>query len=116
MTNRGRQLLAPVFVDDVARLAADSLVDAAAADQVFELGGPETLPMREVIGRALAVAGLRRPILPGPTPLLKLDGGTPDAAAVTAPDTRRHRLHQPARDRGPAAPARAHAARADDAR
>ena len=71
MTNGGDQLLAPVFVDDVARLAADALVDPAALDQVFEVGGPEVLPMREVIGRALAVAGLRRPILPGPTPLIK---------------------------------------------
>jgi uncharacterized protein YbjT (DUF2867 family)/ligand-binding SRPBCC domain-containing protein len=71
MTNRGRQLLAPVFVDDVAGLAADSLVDEAAVGQVFEIGGPETLPMRDIIGRALAVAGLRRPILPGPTLLLK---------------------------------------------
>ncbi len=72
MTNRGRQPLAPVFVDDVARLAADSVVDDAARGQVFEIGGPETMPMREVIGRALAVAGIRRPILPGPTLLLKL--------------------------------------------
>lgn len=72
MTNRGRQLLAPVFVDDVARLVADSLDDRAADDQVFELGGPETLPMRDIIATALRVAGLRRPIVPGPTPLLKL--------------------------------------------
>jgi uncharacterized protein YbjT (DUF2867 family)/ligand-binding SRPBCC domain-containing protein len=72
MTNTGRQLLAPVFVDDAARLAADSLIDDAATNEVFELGGPETLQMREVIGRALKVAGLRRPILPGPTPLLRL--------------------------------------------
>ncbi|MFN8518104.1 MAG: NAD(P)H-binding protein [Chloroflexota bacterium] len=72
MTNRGRQLLAPVFVDDVARLAADSLVDPAAADQVFELGGPETLPMRDIIATALRVAQLRRPIVPGPAPLLRL--------------------------------------------
>jgi len=72
MTNRGRQQLAPVFIDDVAQLAADSLVQDAARGQVFELGGPETLAMRDVIGRALAVAGIRRPILPGPTPLLKL--------------------------------------------
>lgn len=28
--------------------------------------------MREVIGRAMAVAGIRRPIVPGPTPLIKL--------------------------------------------
>ncbi len=72
MTNRGRQLLAPVFVEDVAKLAADSLVETAAAEQVFELGGPDTLQMRQIIGRALAIAGLRRPILPGPSPLLKL--------------------------------------------
>jgi uncharacterized protein YbjT (DUF2867 family)/ligand-binding SRPBCC domain-containing protein len=72
MTNFGRQRLAPVFVDDVARLAADSLIDGAAVDQVFELGGPETLSMREVIGRALRAAGIRRPIVPGPAPLIKV--------------------------------------------
>jgi NADH dehydrogenase len=72
MTNAGRQLLAPVFIDDVGRFVADALVEDAAANQVFELGGPETLPMREIIRRAMRVAGLRRPILPGPTPLLKL--------------------------------------------
>jgi uncharacterized protein YbjT (DUF2867 family)/ligand-binding SRPBCC domain-containing protein len=72
MTNFGRQQLAPVFVNDAAALVADSLTDSAAADQLFELGGPETLPMKEVIGRALAVAGIRRPIVPGPAPLIKL--------------------------------------------
>ncbi len=72
MTNLGTQQLAPVFVADIARLAADSLVDSAAVGQVFEIGGPETLSMRQVIGRALAAAELRRPIIPGPTPLIKL--------------------------------------------
>lgn len=72
MTNTGRQRLAPVFIDDAARLAADSLTDDNAANQVFELGGPETMRMRDIIGTALRVAGLRRPILPGPTPLLKI--------------------------------------------
>jgi NADH dehydrogenase len=72
MTNTGSQLLAPVFIDDAAALAADSLVAPAAANQVFELGGPETLRMRDIIATALRVAGLRRPIVPGPTPLIKL--------------------------------------------
>jgi NADH dehydrogenase len=72
MTNTGSQHLAPVFIDDAAMLAADSLVDDAAANQVFELGGPETFTMREIIATALRVAGLRRPIVPGPTPLIKL--------------------------------------------
>lgn len=72
MTNFGGQQLAPVFIDDVARLAADSLIDPAAVGQVFELGGPEVLPMRQVIGRALRAAGIRRPIVPAPAPVLKL--------------------------------------------
>lgn len=72
MTNFGRQLLAPVFVDDIAALAADSLVDPAAIDQVFEIGGPETFSMRQIIGRALGAAGIRRPIVPAPAALLKL--------------------------------------------
>lgn len=72
MTNLGRQQLAPVFVRDVASLAADSLEQEAALERVFEVGGPETMSMREVIGRAMAVAGCHRPILPGPTPLIKL--------------------------------------------
>ena len=72
MTNRGRQLLAPVFVRDVAALAADALVTPAAEGQAFELGGPDTLPMRDVIRHALATSGLRRPVVPGPTPLIKL--------------------------------------------
>jgi len=72
MTNFGRQQLAPVFIDDVAALAADSLVDPAAEGQVFELGGPEALSMREIISRALRAARVRRPIIPGPAPLIKL--------------------------------------------
>ncbi len=72
MTNLGRQLLAPVFVGDVARIAADALADPAAAGRVFEVGGPETLPMREVIRRGLRAARLHRPVVPGPAPLIKL--------------------------------------------
>ena len=64
MTNAGGQLLAPVFIEDAARLAADSLVADEAAFQVFELGGPETLPMREVIARALRCS---RPPPPDPS-------------------------------------------------
>lgn len=72
LTNLGRQPLAPVFVGDVARLAADSLEQDAAIEQVLEVGGPETMSMREVVSRAMAVAGIRKPIIPGPTPLIKL--------------------------------------------
>ena len=72
MTNLGRQLLAPVFVEDVAALVADSLRAPNARNEVFEIGGPDTLRMRDVIAHALRVAGLSRPIVPGPSLLIKL--------------------------------------------
>lgn len=72
MTNFGQQTLAPVFIDDIAHLAADALRDDAATDRVFDIGGPETLTMREIIATAIARDGHRRPIVPGPAPLIKL--------------------------------------------
>jgi uncharacterized protein YbjT (DUF2867 family)/ligand-binding SRPBCC domain-containing protein len=72
LTNLGRQQLAPVFVGDVATLAADALEQDAAVEQTLEVGGPETMSMREVLHRTLAVAGIGKPLMPGPTPLIKL--------------------------------------------
>lgn len=86
MTNFGRQLLAPVFIDDIRRLAADSLIDPAAANQVFEVGGPQAFRMRDVIGHALRIAGLRRPIFPAPASLVRL-GAAPLTLLSTPPLT-----------------------------
>ena len=72
LTGSGQQQLAPVFVDDIARLVADALVAEGARDQIFEIGGPDVLTMRDVIHTALRVAGMRRPLLPAPALLLKL--------------------------------------------
>ncbi|MGO9205383.1 MAG: NAD(P)H-binding protein, partial [Candidatus Limnocylindrales bacterium] len=72
LTGAGSQLLAPVFIDDVARLAADSLREQAAADRTFELGGPETFTMRQIVAIALHVSGKRRLVLPAPAALLRL--------------------------------------------
>lgn len=72
MTNFGNQQLAPVFVGDVATLAADSLETAVATGQTFEIGGPETLSMREILHRAMDVAGIHKPLLPAPAALMKV--------------------------------------------
>ena len=72
MTNFGTQQLAPVFVRDVAALAADALTQDAAVEQVFEVGGPETLTMRDILHRAMAVAGIKKVLLPAPAALVKL--------------------------------------------
>ncbi len=72
LTNFGSQQLAPVYVGDVATLAADALEQETAGGRVFEIGGPETLSMREVLHRAMAVAGTRKLLLPAPAGLVKL--------------------------------------------
>ena len=68
----GRQSLAPVFVDDMGALVADALETTAADDRVFEVGGPQTLTMDEVIREALKVLRRRRPIIHAPVGLMKL--------------------------------------------
>jgi uncharacterized protein YbjT (DUF2867 family) len=62
----GRQAMQPVFIDDVARVVADSALRAQAAGHVFELGGPEVMSMDEVFKIALEVQGRKRPILHQP--------------------------------------------------
>ena len=61
-----------MFVRDVAALVADSLVTDAARNRVFEIGGPETMTMRDVIRRTLRAAHIQRLLLPAPEQLVKL--------------------------------------------
>jgi NADH dehydrogenase len=68
----GNQRLQPVFIDDVARATAESLSNPAADNQVFELGGPEVLTMKEIVSAALEASGQKRLLLPGPKPVMKL--------------------------------------------
>ncbi len=68
----GRQLMQPLFVDDLGRLLADALDRAEADNQTFDVGGPERLPMDDVVRTALEVAGRRRPILHQPAAVGKL--------------------------------------------
>jgi uncharacterized protein YbjT (DUF2867 family) len=72
VTGDGRQLLAPVFIGDLAGIVADALDQPAAANRVFEVGGPETMTMNDVIRTALRVTGRRRPLLHAPAALLKI--------------------------------------------
>jgi NADH dehydrogenase len=67
----GKQMMQPVFIDDVGRAAVESLDNPAAADRTFEIGGPEVLTMSEVVKAALEVAGRRRLLLPAPKFVMK---------------------------------------------
>jgi uncharacterized protein YbjT (DUF2867 family) len=75
----GKQRMQPVFIDDVARAVADSLTADAAADQIFEIGGPDVMTMDQVLQIMLQVMGKKRPLLHAPVFLPKL------AASAMAP-------------------------------
>jgi NADH dehydrogenase len=68
----GRQRLQPVFVDDVARAAAAALENEASHSQVFEIGGPQVLTMKEIVATALNVTGRRRLLISAPKGVMKL--------------------------------------------
>jgi NADH dehydrogenase len=70
--NAGKQRMQPVFIDDVGRAVAESLDNPAAANQIFELGGPDAMSMTEVVQTALQVAGRKRLLLSSPKPVMKL--------------------------------------------
>ncbi|HET9201258.1 MAG TPA: NAD(P)H-binding protein [Dehalococcoidia bacterium] len=67
-----KQMLQPVFIDDIARAVADSLEKSEARNQVLEIGGPEVMPMDEVVKTALDVSEKRRLIMHQPKGLMKL--------------------------------------------
>jgi NADH dehydrogenase len=68
----GKQHLQPVFVDDVARAAVESLDNPAAENRTYEIGGPEVLTMKEIVAAALEASGRKRLLLSGPKPVMKL--------------------------------------------
>jgi NADH dehydrogenase len=68
----GRMRVQPVHVDDLAEAVAASINLPQAAGQTYDVGGPETLTMDEIIRTMLEVMGKRRPLLHSPVGLMKL--------------------------------------------
>jgi NADH dehydrogenase len=62
----------PVFVEDVARCAADAVHREDATDKAFEVGGPEKLTMDQIIHTVQKILGKGRPLLHHPPRLMKL--------------------------------------------
>lgn len=70
----GEQAMQPVFIEDVGAVLADAATKPEAANQVFEIGGPEVMTMNEVLKTGMDVAGRKRPILHQPMFIGKLAG------------------------------------------
>ncbi len=83
MFGGGGQPMQPVFIDDVARVVTDCAEKAEAANNLFELGGPEVMTMNEVLKAGLEALGKSRAILHQPVAIGKLLGTF--AAALPSP-------------------------------
>lgn len=66
MFGSGKQDMQPVFIDDVGRAAADCALKPEAANQLFEIGGPDVMSMNDVVTTALEVKGKKRMLLHQP--------------------------------------------------
>jgi NADH dehydrogenase len=74
MFGDGQQAMQPVFIDDVGRVLADAALRPEAANQLFEIGGPDVMTMNDVLKTALDVMGKKRPILHQPVAVGKALG------------------------------------------
>ena len=69
---KGRIMMSPVSVGDVADAFVSSLVRGETVGQCFEIGGPEALSWVDMLQRVAEAVGKRKWILPMPILLMKL--------------------------------------------
>lgn len=67
----GQQRLNPLYVEDLAAVVADLALDEGAEDVTFEMGGPVTYTLDEILRITMEATGLQRPIVHFPVPLVK---------------------------------------------
>jgi len=67
----GDVVMSPVHVEDVAAAFVAALDDPGTIGRTFELGGPERLTWREILGRIMNATDKRKLVLPIPIPLMK---------------------------------------------
>ena len=68
----GRTRFQPVYVGDVAEAVVSAVTGAARPGAVYELGGPETLTLADIMRRSLSYSGRRRWLPPLPFWFAKL--------------------------------------------
>jgi len=69
LVGSGRELIRPVFVDDVAWAALACLERPGTSGQSYMIGGPEEVQLREFLARLLRAAGVSRPFVSLPVGL-----------------------------------------------
>ncbi|SDK61918.1 complex I NDUFA9 subunit family protein [Billgrantia gudaonensis] len=93
---RGETRLQPVHVNDVARAVDRILGSHPPPQRLFELGGPDVLRYRDVLGQVMAHLARERPLIPIPLPLWH--GLALIASALPSPPLTRDQVILMARD------------------
>ena len=68
----GKPRFRPVFIDDVTACFAQALTCAAATSQTLELGGGDDLSLNEILAEIAQCAGIRKPAIHLPMPLMAI--------------------------------------------
>ena len=84
----GRNLLQPVWVEDVASCFLQGLDRSETAGRTFELGGPRPLTLEEILDRLMEAAELRRLKVHVPIRLLELNAALLEKILPNPPLTR----------------------------
>lgn len=71
----GKTRINPLFVNDLGAHVTAALTTPASIGKTFEIGGPETLTMDEIVKTALRVSGKKRFLLHQPNALMKMIAG-----------------------------------------
>ncbi len=69
----GEQRIQPIWVDDVAAYFARGIVEQAATNRTFELGGPDIVSWNEFWARLKQALGVRRPSVHMPVGFMRLN-------------------------------------------
>jgi len=84
----GRQLIQPIWVDDVGRYFAQSVDEPAAANRTFELGGPDRVSWNEFWDRLKRALGIRRPTMHMPVSFMRVNAVVTERLPGNIPLTR----------------------------
>ncbi len=70
----GDTKMQPIYVGDVAEAFAVAAMGGVKGGKIYEIGGPKTETMRELLERLLAETGRNNMIVPVPTPIARMVG------------------------------------------
>ncbi len=88
ITGSGEQRIQPIWIEDVAELFARGVDHEAAANQTWELGGPEALSWNEFWERLKRALGVRRPSIHMPMAFMRMNALVTERLPGNIPLTR----------------------------